>query len=148
MIWFLLFLLWPIAELFVAIKVADAIGILWMLILLVAAWPVGTWALRSEGRSVARRLAQAIAEQRTPAKETLDGVLVLMGGGLMMIPGFITDVFGLVLLLPPTRILARIAILRNLRSRIVLRAVHFTAGRQPYDVDSTATDINRPHLGA
>jgi UPF0716 protein FxsA len=148
MIWFLLFLLWPLAELFVLIKVAEAIGFVWMLVLLIAGWPVGTWALRSQGRAVARRMARAIAEQRTPAKETLDGVLVLIGGGLLIVPGFITDVFGLLLLLPPTRILARAAIVRNLRSRVVLHAVRFTAGRQPYDVDSTAADVNQSQLGA
>jgi UPF0716 protein FxsA len=148
MIWFVLFLLWPVAELFVAIKVAEAVGVLLMLVLLVAGWPLGTWAIRSQGRAVARRLATAIAEGRTPARETLDGVLVLIGGGLLMLPGFLTDVAGLFLLLPPTRALARIGVVRNLRSRLVVRAVGFTAGRQPYDVDSTAVDVNQPRLGS
>jgi UPF0716 protein FxsA len=146
--WLLLLVLWPIAELFVAIKVAEAIGVLLTLVLLIASWPLGTWALRSEGRIVARRLAQAIAEHRPPSREVLDGVLVLFGGGLLLIPGFITDVLGLILLLPPSRLLARMAVRRNLRSRIVVRAVHATAGRQPYDVDSTAADVDPPHLRA
>jgi UPF0716 protein FxsA len=146
MLWLLLLILWPVAELFVAVKVAEAIGVLLMLVLLVASWPLGTWALRSEGRIVARRLSQAIAEHRTPSREVLDGVLVLFGGGLLLIPGFITDVFGLILLAPPTRFLARRAVVRNLRSRIVVRAVHATAGRQPYDVDSTAADVPPSHL--
>jgi UPF0716 protein FxsA len=146
--WLLLFLLWPIAELFVAFKVAEAIGFLLLLLLLAASWPVGTWALRSQGRVVARRLASAIAEHRAPTKETVDGVLVLLGGGLLLVPGFITDIFGLLLLLPPTRALARRGVVRNLRSRVVVQAVRFGAGRQAYDVDSTAVDVNQPHLPA
>jgi UPF0716 protein FxsA len=75
-------------------------------------------------------------------------VLVLLGGGLLLIPGFITDALGALLVLPPTRALARGVVARNLRSRLVLRAVRFGAGRQPYDVDSTATDIDQPRLRA
>jgi UPF0716 protein FxsA len=146
--WFLLLLLWPIAEIVVAVVVANAIGVLLTVLLLVAGWPLGSWALRVEGRAVARRLAQAIAERRTPARETVDGVLVLLGGGLLLVPGFITDAIALLLLLPPTRALFRRSIVANLRSRLVVRAVQFTAGRQAYDVDSTASDINQPQLGA
>ena len=142
MLWILLFVVWPIAELFVAIKVADAIGVLLMLVLLVVSWPIGTWALRSEGRIVMRRLAAALAQQRAPTREVLDGVLVLIGGCLLIVPGFITDALGLLLLLPPTRSIARAGIVRNLRSRAVVRAVRFSAGRQAYDVDSTAVDVD------
>ena len=147
MLWFLLLLAWPLVELFLIVKVAEAVGILLMLVLLVAGWPLGAWAIRSEGRVVARRFSAAIAAGRTPARETHDGVLVLVGGGLLMIPGFLTDIPGLLLLFPPSRILARMTVLRNLRSRFVVRAVQFTAGRQPYDVDATAVDINHPQLG-
>jgi UPF0716 protein FxsA len=147
MIWFLLLLVWPLAELYLAIKVAEAVGILLMFVLLIAGWPLGAWAIRSQGRAVARRLGSAMAERRTPARETLDGVLVLIGGGLLMIPGFLTDIPGLLLLLPPSRALARLVVMRNLRSRLVVHAVRFTAGRQPYDVESTAVDVNQTHLG-
>lgn len=144
----LLLLLWPVAEVFVAIKIAESIGVLLMLVLLVAGWPLGTWALRSEGRIVMRRLAAAIAEQRPPGREVLDGALVLVGGGLLIVPGFITDALGVLLLFPPTRALARVLFVRNLRSRAVLRAVHFSAGSRPYDVDSTAVDVEPPKLRA
>jgi len=137
----LLLLLWPIAEVFVAIKVAEAIGVLLTLLLLVVSWPIGTWAVRSEGRVVMRRLGAALAQQRTPAREVLDGALVLAGGFLLIVPGFITDALGLVLLFPPTRWLARQGIVRNLRSRFVMRAVRFSGGGAPYDIDSTATDL-------
>src|SRR5437588_5500220 len=135
---FLLLLLWPIAEAFVAIKVADAIGILDTLLLLIASWPVGTWALRSQGRAAWRRLGDAVAAGRPPGREVLDGALVLIGGVLLIVPGFITDAIGICLLLPPTRFLLRGALARNLHSRVVLQATSVGRPPQPYDVDSTA----------
>jgi UPF0716 protein FxsA len=147
----LVFICWPVAELFVAIQVADAIGVLATIVLLIAGWPLGTWALRSRGRAAWRRLAAALSEggsARTgggpPAREVVDGALVLLGGVLLMVPGFITDVLGLLLLLPPTRALARPLLIRNLKNRFVVRAVRFT--HKPYDVDSTARDIDQPQL--
>jgi UPF0716 protein FxsA len=140
----LLLLCWPIAELFVAIQVADAFGILWTVILLIAGWPLGTWAIRSQGRAVWRRLSVAVSEGRPPGREVLDGALVLIGGALLIIPGFITDALGILALLPPTRALLRWLLVRNIQSRLVVRAVQFTD--RPYDVDSTARDLDQPRL--
>jgi UPF0716 protein FxsA len=147
----LLFVCWSVAEIFVAIKIADAIGVLAMLLLLIAGWPIGMWALRSQGRSAWRRLNDAVAAGRPPGREVLNGALVLLGGLLMMVPGFITDAFGALMLLPPTRALARVALARNFRSRLVVRAARFGGrrfggGGSAYDVDSTATDIDQPQL--
>jgi UPF0716 protein FxsA len=142
----LLLLIWPIAEVFVAIKVADAIGVLYTLLLLIVTWPVGTWALRSQGRAAWRRLGDAIAAGRPPGREVLDGALVLVGGVLLIIPGFITDAIGICLLLPPTRLLMRGLLVRNLQSRLVLQATRFSRQSQPYDVESTATDVDQPRL--
>jgi UPF0716 protein FxsA len=142
----LLLICWPVAEVFVAIKVAGAIGVLATLLLLIASWPVGTWALRSRGRAAWRRLGEAVTARRPPGREVLDGALVLLGGMLMIVPGFITDAFGALLLLPPTRALMRRVLVRNLQSRIVVRATAFTRGATPYDVDSTATDVDQPRL--
>jgi UPF0716 protein FxsA len=142
----LLLICWPVAEVFVAIKIAEAIGVLAMLLLLIASWPVGTWALRSRGRAAWRRLGEAVAARRPPGREVLDGALILLGGLLMIVPGFITDALGAFLLLPPTRALMRRVLVRNLQSRIVVRATAFTRGATPYDVDSTATDVDQPRL--
>jgi UPF0716 protein FxsA len=138
----LLLLLWPVAELFVVIKVADTIGLLWTILLLIASWPLGSWALRSQGRAVWRRMAAAISAGRVPGKEVLDGVLVLLGGLLLMIPGFISDAFGLLLLTPLTRIPLRRLLARHSRSPLVAQTVRFTSRGQTYDVDSTATDVD------
>jgi UPF0716 protein FxsA len=137
--------LWAAAEIWVAILVAGAIGVLPMLLLLIAGWPVGLWALRSQGRIAWRRLSEAVAGGRPPAREVLNGALVLLGGVLMMVPGFITDALGLLLLLPPTRALAGLLVVRNVQSRFVVSATRF-GGRYAYDVDSTATDVDQPQL--
>jgi UPF0716 protein FxsA len=143
----LLLLLWPVAELFVIVKVAEAIGILLTLVLLFAGWPLGMLAIRSEGRAVWRRMAASIEQGRIPGREVLDGALVLIGGTLLMIPGFITDAIGIVLLLPPARIPLRRLLARHFRSPVVTQTIRFTSRGRDYDVDSTASDVDRPHLG-
>jgi UPF0716 protein FxsA len=142
----LLLIVWAAAEIFVLIKVAEAIGVVYAILLLVLSWPVGTWALRSQGRAAWRRLSAAVAAGRSPGREVLDGALVLIGGLLLIIPGFISDVVGLLALLPPTRALLRRPLARNLQSRFVVGATRFTRTSQPYDVDSTATDLDQPQL--
>ncbi|HUE27234.1 MAG TPA: FxsA family protein [Solirubrobacteraceae bacterium] len=142
----LLLIVWPVAEVFVAIQIAEAIGVLWMLLLLIVSWPLGIWALRSRGRAAWRRLGEAAARGRPPGREVLDGALILLGGILLIVPGFITDAIGVFLLLPPTRALMRRALVRNFQSRLVVGAARFTRGSGTYDVDSTATDVDQPRL--
>jgi UPF0716 protein FxsA len=139
-----LLILWPVAELFVVIRVADAIGWLWTLLLLIAGWPIGIWVLRSHGRAAWERLGAAVSAGRPPAREVLDGALILLGGVLLIIPGFITDVLGIIALLPPTRGLARLLLVRNLHSRVVVRAARFPG--PSYDIESTAHDVDQPEL--
>jgi UPF0716 protein FxsA len=84
-----------------------------------------------------------------PAREVLDGALVIFGGALLLTPGFITDVLGLILLIPPTRVLVRRLLARRLARRMV---VSMTAGprvrpRQDYDVEGTAVDVDRDRIG-
>jgi UPF0716 protein FxsA len=146
MIALFLLVLWPIAELFVAIKVAEAIGVLLTVILLLAGWPIGMWLAKAQGRAAWRRLSAAVAAGRPPGREVIDGALVLVGGLMLIVPGFITDILGL-LLLAPTRAVARGAIARNFQSRVVMAATRFSgAPRSDYDVDSTATDLDRSQL--
>ena len=143
----LLLILWPIAELFVAIKIAQAIGVLLTVVLLIAGWPVGLWLMKAEGRIAWRRLSLAVAEGVAPGREALNGALVLLGGLLLIIPGFITDALGLALLLGPTRGLTGRAIVRSLQNRLVRAgAGRSRPGRDAYDADSTATDISSPQL--
>jgi UPF0716 protein FxsA len=138
---FLLFLVVPIAELYVIIQVGQAIGILPTLGLLLLDSIVGTWLVRSQGRAAWRRFRLALQEGRAPATETIDGGLVLLGGAFLLAPGFLTDAFGVALLLPPSRALIR----RSLARRLVPRMVgSIQVPRQPapraYDVEGKATD--------
>jgi UPF0716 protein FxsA len=140
----LLLILWPIAEVLVAIEVARAIGLLLMLLAVIASWPIGSWALRSQGAAAWRRLRESVLASRPAGREVLDGALILIGGILLIVPGFITDGLGVLLLLPFTRAPLRRLLARNLQSRVVVSATQF--GRMPYDVDSTATDVDQPRL--
>jgi UPF0716 protein FxsA len=105
------------------------------------------WLAKAQGRAAWRRLSAAVATGRPPGREVIDGALVLVGGTLLIIPGFITDVVGLLLLLAPTRRVAGALIARNFQSRLVVAATRFSgAPRSAYDVDSTATDLDGPQL--
>jgi UPF0716 protein FxsA len=121
----LLLILWPVAELFVAIKVAEAIGVLLTVVLLIIGWPLGIWLAKAEGRAAWRRLSAAVEQGRPPGREVIDGALILVGAVMLIIPGFITDVLGLSLLLAPTRSLLRRLIARNFQSRVVVAATRF-----------------------
>jgi UPF0716 protein FxsA len=103
----ILFIVVPIAELYVIIQVGQLIGVLPTLILLLADAILGSMLLKREGRGAWRRFNEALAARRFPGKEVADGVLIVIGGTLLLTPGFLTDVFGLFLLMPPTRAVAR-----------------------------------------
>ena len=104
---FLLFIVVPIAELYVIVQVAGAIGIGWTVLILFLDSILGSMLLKSQGRAAWRRFNVALSEGRPPARETIDGALVLMGGALLLTPGFLSDILGLVLLIPPTRAVVR-----------------------------------------
>ena len=131
----LVFVAVPIAEIFVIIKVGQAIGALWTILLLIADSVIGARLVAWQGRNAWLRFQQAVTAGRVPHNEILDGVLIVLGGALLLTPGFITDVLGLVLLLPPTRALVRRAVVRSIRRRgAVTRAVFFaqpSARRRP-----------------
>lgn len=99
----LVFIVLPIAELYVIYLVGDAIGIWWTLGLLAVDSVVGSMLLRSQGRLAWRRFQEATAAGRMPHREVQDGVAVIFGGAFLVTPGFLTDIIGLALLIPPTR---------------------------------------------
>lgn len=111
----LLFIVVPLLELWVIIEVGGLIGIAPTIGLLLATSLAGAALLRAQGRSAWRRFNEALAEGRMPHREVFDGALVLLGGALLLTPGFITDGVGLALLIPPTR-----AGIRSLLSRLVV----------------------------
>jgi UPF0716 protein FxsA len=139
-----LFIVLPLAELYVILKVGDAIGAVWTILLLAADSVLGSLLLRSQGRSVWRRFNDALAQGRMPHREVLDGVLVIFGGAFLITPGFITDIVGLLLLVPPTRSLIRRAVASRLGRRVATGAAG-RFGRPPprdYDVEGTAHEYD------
>ena len=145
----LLFIVVPIVELAVILQVGSLIGVWWTIALLVAGSILGSLLMRSQGRAGWRRFNEAIASGRPPAREVVDGVLVIFGGALLLTPGFVTDITGLLLLLPPTRAVLRRLLVRRFASRLVVTAAGgFGAGRvrRPvpgggFDVEGTATEV-------
>jgi UPF0716 protein FxsA len=157
----LLFVVVPIVEIYVIIQVGQAIGALWTIALLIADSIAGSLLMKSQGRAAWRRFQLALAEGRVPGREVLDGVLVIFGGAFLLTPGFVTDVLGALLLVPPTRAIIR---------RLLVRRVTFTLladmpsprrpgagqrfGRPPgpggpgsdYDVEGTATETDQRRL--
>ena len=140
----LLFLIVPLAELYLILKVSDTIGIWWTIALLVADSLLGSWLLRSQGRAVWRRFNEILAQGRVPHREVIDGVLIIFGGAFLITPGFLTDIVGLVLLLPPTRAIVR----RMLARRMGRGAVAGGRTHPDYDVEGSAREYeDRPRPG-
>jgi UPF0716 protein FxsA len=110
------FIVIPLLELYVIIQVGGSIGAGPTIFLLLLDSVVGAVLLRSQGRAAWVRFNRAMAENRVPAKEVLDGVLIIFGGALLLTPGFLTDIVGLILLIPPTR-----AIVRGIGKGFVMR---------------------------
>jgi UPF0716 protein FxsA len=160
----LLFIVVPIVELYVILQVGEAIGVVPTVALLIADSVLGSVLMRSQGRTAWRRFNAALAEGRVPHREVLDGALVIFGGALLLTPGFVTDLFGILLLLPPTRALVRAVLVRRLLPRMVVSGFG-TLGRSPgggfgggapgprpgdarppggADVEGTATEVDDP----
>ncbi len=119
----ILFIVVPIAELYVIIQVGQWIGVVPTLILLLADALLGSMLLKHQGRGAWRRFNEALAARRFPGREVADGVLIVIGGTLLLTPGFITDVVGILLLLPPTRAIARRALKRMTIGRFAVVGV-------------------------
>jgi UPF0716 protein FxsA len=147
----LIFVVVPLVELYVIIQVGQAIGALNTIALLLLDSVVGAWLLRTQGRGAWLRFNKALAEGRPPAREVLDGGLIIFGGALLISPGFVTDVLGILLLLPPTRAVVRRLLVRGFARRFFVLgsvAANRRRGGPPPDdvVDSHAVDVDQPHL--
>ena len=111
------FIVMPIVELAVLIQVGQALGILPTIALLLAVSFVGAWLVKREGMGVWRRFRDQLQRGHAPGKELADGVMILFAGALLLSPGFVTDVLGILLLLPPVRAFLRATALKRLTIR-------------------------------
>jgi UPF0716 protein FxsA len=142
-----IFIAVPIAEIYVIIKIGEAIGAVPTILILIADSVIGSMLWRSQGRRVWSRFRQTVERGGIPHREVIDGVLVVFGGALLITPGFISDVFGILLLLPPTRALFRGLFVRRLARRVQIRAFRRRGQDRSgpdYDVEGTATEYNAP----
>ena len=162
-----IFIVLPIAELYVIIQVGQAIGAAPTIAILILDSLIGAWLWRHQGRAAWRRFNDALQEGRVPAREVLDGTLVIFGGALLITPGFISDVVGILLLLPPTRAIVRgtlvaifakrfpVATVGGAAAGAATRAARARRRRRPgepdaprapgdYDVEGTAVDVDPP----
>jgi UPF0716 protein FxsA len=136
-----LFIVVPLAELYVIYQVGDAIGVIPTLLLLAADSVLGSLLLRSQGRAVWRRFNEAMSAGRMPHREVQHGVAVIFGGAFLITPGFLTDIIGLALLLPPTRALLLRLATRAIARRVVAKAAGAGRGRaHRFDVEGTASE--------
>jgi len=157
----IVFIVVPLIELFVIIQVGQWIGVWPTIALLLIDSILGAALLRSEGGNAWRRFRAALDEGRVPHREVFDGGLIIVGGTLLLTPGFVTDIFGLALLIPPSRALVRRFVTWAGLSRFGwgARAAIWTAGRaadakgprgprqtqgpqRSYDVDGTAHEVS------
>lgn len=157
MLWIVLLLVVaPIVELWFIIQTAQVIGGWQTLALLVAMAFLGGWLMKREGRSVMRRIDERLRANQLPTKELADGFLILLAGLLMLVPGFIGDAIGLLLLLPPTRAIARALLLTRFTARMgtgftfVSSSVFGVGTRRrggPDVFDTTASETPSPRAG-
>jgi UPF0716 protein FxsA len=149
----LLLILWPVVEIVAFVEVGQAIGWLLAVVVLIGTSVLGSQLLRIQGRSTVERVSVAISEGRAPAQPAIDGLLGFLGAVLLVIPGFVTDAAGVLLLLAPTRALARRWLSRHYGGGVMRFAANtgrFASrdrGRRPGDVDSTAVDDDQQQLG-
>ena len=150
-----LFIVMPIDELAIIIAVGREIGVGPTVLVLLADAVLGSLLARSQGRLAWRRFAEATQAGRPPAREVLDGALVVLGGALLLTPGFISDVAGILLLLPPTRAVARRVLVKRLAHRMVVAMTAPRPGQAPgpgpgprghADVEGTAVDLDRKEI--
>lgn len=93
----------PLVELYLLIQVGSAIGALPTIGLSILTAILGSWLVRVQGFSVLLRVRAMLERGETPAFEVLDGALLLIAGLMLLLPGFISDALGFLLLIPPLR---------------------------------------------
>ncbi|MFN2586645.1 MAG: FxsA family protein [Actinomycetota bacterium] len=144
----LLLLVVPVVELAVIVQIAGEVGVLNTLGLLVLVSLAGAWLLKQQGLATWRSLEATTARGEIPTKEATDGALILLGGALLLTPGFVTDAVGLVFLIPPTRALVKSGFRRLLGAWAAKRfAAGGRAGGAVYSARVTRVRRSAPEAG-
>lgn len=114
----LLFILVPFVELYFLIQVGQVIGALWTIVIVMIISFIGSWLVKREGLATLRRAQEQVRMGRVPGTELVDGVLIIFAGALLLTPGFITDIVGVLLLVAPVRFALRGFARRRLAKRM------------------------------
>lgn len=110
----------PIMEIYVVFQVGKLIGAIATILLLILSSGLGVWLIKHEGMRSWRALRLAAGEGRVPTKELADGILVLVSGNLLLLPGFISDALALLLILPVSRPLARMLLAKVIAAKVLV----------------------------
>ena len=114
------FVVVPLVEIWAILQVGQLVGPWWTIALLVLDSLVGAWLIKREGGRAWKALREALQGGRMPAREIADGALILIGGTLMLSPGFVLDIAGILLILPFTRPVARRMLTSVVERRLVV----------------------------
>jgi UPF0716 protein FxsA len=136
-----LFLLIPVIEIWLLIKVGGALGVLPTILLLILAGMLGMALLRHQGFATLARFQRSMNEGQVPAQAMLDGVVLLVAGVLFMIPGFFSDILGLLCLFPPTRYLLLKALLK--RGTVSVQGFQYTQSTRQGSNDIEGEVVSR-----
>jgi UPF0716 protein FxsA len=152
----ILFIVVPLLELVVIIQVGQLLGVLPTMAILVFDSVAGAILLSAQGRTAWRRFTETMAEGRVPHREVVDGALIIFGGALLLTPGFLTDVLGLLLLIPPTRAAFRGVLVAMFSKRFAVgvtvwraagrRRDSRSAGRREDDIEGSTVEDDPERL--
>lgn len=132
---FLLFVVAPLVELYVLVQMAHLMGLFPALALLVVLSFFGAWLVKREGVAVLRRLRGSLARGEMPTRSLVDGGLIVVAGALCIVPGFISDGIGLLLLVPPVRALVRNRLIARWSLKGTTRVTRRTADGSVIEVE-------------
>ena len=140
---FLLFLLVPLIEIALFIKVGGLIGLWWTLLIVIITAVLGTVLVRSQGLAVLNSLRGSMQELRDPTEPLAHGAMILFSGALLLTPGFFTDAVGFALLVPAVRN----AVFHAVRKRIKVASFQYGTPRQrdpgPDIIDGEYDDLDK-----
>lgn len=99
----LIFLVVPVVEIYILIQVGQVIGALWTVLFVVLTAVIGVQLLKQQGLSTMSRAQARMNQGELPAQELIEGMALMLSGAFLLTPGFVTDAFGFLLLIPATR---------------------------------------------
>lgn len=122
---FILFTIIPVLELWLLIRIGGVIGFFPTVMIVIITGITGAWLAKMEGISVLAKIQHSISQGKIPKTELVNGLLVFVGGATLLTPGFITDITGLLMIFPPTRVIFATFLISYFERKIKDGSVHF-----------------------